>query len=53
MEIFENETRFDPLIELNHLLHKVKRSQLLMAWNNLGISQQMPRFTVDPNLFIM
>ncbi|SVB65702.1 uncharacterized protein METZ01_LOCUS218556 [marine metagenome] len=34
MDIFENETRFDPLIELNHPLHKEKRSQLSRAWLN-------------------
>ena len=34
MDIFENETRFDPLIELNHPLHKGKRSQLSRAWLN-------------------
>ncbi|MDP7620836.1 MAG: hypothetical protein QGH27_02635 [SAR324 cluster bacterium] len=34
MEIFENGTRFDPLIELNHPLHKEKRSQLSRAWLN-------------------
>jgi len=34
MDIFENGTRFDPLIELNHPLHKEKRSQLSRAWLN-------------------
>jgi len=35
MDISENETRFDPLIGLNHPLHKGKRSQLSMgAWLN-------------------
>ncbi len=34
MDIFENGTRFDPLIELNHPLHKEKRSQLSRTWLN-------------------
>jgi len=35
MDIFENGTRFDLLIELNHPLHKEKRSQLSRgAWLN-------------------
>ena len=36
MDIFENETRFDPLIELNHPHHKEKRSQVSKAWLNQG-----------------
>ena len=34
MDISENGTRFGPLIELNHPLHKEKHSQLSRTWLN-------------------